>query len=402
MGLSASQGRLLLLTARQNDLEYRAQQISQQRLILSQSLESISKEYEEATSNRQMFITLYGTEASGDDKKTSKQQNLTYARLVSGTTMDKSYETSGINAISGVNISEDYKCNASFRLMSGDAIVVSSVSEIPGQVDTTTLESKKDASGLTVQTVKKQNTASNEKASEVKTAYAKVPAAGTKLGDLLKTNGDGADSLSFVTYQNEKSEKVYAIKYGDKYYSTDGKEEKDPKSATVQTYVPDGCSSVKFTSGSIPNSYSQTTGAISEASLNNGKYIHPQTGRMYIVDPALSEKGSDPNYLQDCLRNGKYTIDQFNPNLDEDSDDKKWKSVSWDSASYLSDQYYTDDDAAAKAKYDRLSNQIENQDKKLQLELDNIETQRDAVKTEVESVNKVISDNVENTFNAFS
>ena len=59
MGLSASQGRLLLLTARQNDLEFRAQQISQKRLILSQQLEEIAMEYENATSNRQMMIQLY-------------------------------------------------------------------------------------------------------------------------------------------------------------------------------------------------------------------------------------------------------------------------------------------------------------------------------------------------------
>ena len=58
-------------------------------------------------------------------------------------------------------------------------------------------------------------------------------------------------------------------------------------------------------------------------------------------------------------------------------------------------QYYDADDAGAKAKYDRLSKQVEAQDKKLQLDLDNIETQRDAVKTEIDSVEKVINENIE-------
>ena len=40
--------------------------------------------------------------------------------------------------------------------------------------------------------------------------------------------------------------------------------------------------------------------------------------------------------------------------------------------------------ASSKAKYDRLQNQIQAQDKKLELELDNIETQRKAVDTETE------------------
>ncbi|MBQ7287338.1 MAG: hypothetical protein IJW73_06220 [Candidatus Gastranaerophilales bacterium] len=86
MGLSASQGRLLLLTARRSDLEYRAQQISQKRLVLSQQLEEISLEYENATSNRQMKIDLFLNDGTEDSKtKTQRQCNLTYADLISGT-----------------------------------------------------------------------------------------------------------------------------------------------------------------------------------------------------------------------------------------------------------------------------------------------------------------------------
>ena len=43
---------------------------------------------------------------------------------------------------------------------------------------------------------------------------------------------------------------------------------------------------------------------------------------------------------------------------------------------------FTENDDAAKAKYDRLQNQIQAQDKKLEIELDNVETQRSAVTTE--------------------
>ena len=45
---------------------------------------------------------------------------------------------------------------------------------------------------------------------------------------------------------------------------------------------------------------------------------------------------------------------------------------------------------------------IQNQDKKLEIELDNIETQRSAVTTEQESVKKVIDENIEGSFNAFA
>ena len=122
-------------------------------------------------------------------------------------------------------------------------------------------------------------------------------------------------------------------------------------------------------------------------------------GKTYVVDEKLNDNGSNVNYLQNCLRNGKYIIEKHY--ADSVSQDKPWTEISWDAASNVADQYYDADDAGAKAKYDRLSKQVEAQDKKLQLDLDNIETQRDAVKTEIDSVEKVINENIEKTFNAF-
>lgn len=57
MGLSASQARFLTLTARKSDLEYRAQQISNSRLVLSKQLEEIATEYTNAQSNRNLFTS---------------------------------------------------------------------------------------------------------------------------------------------------------------------------------------------------------------------------------------------------------------------------------------------------------------------------------------------------------
>ena len=46
--------------------------------------------------------------------------------------------------------------------------------------------------------------------------------------------------------------------------------------------------------------------------------------------------------------------------------------------------------------------EIQQKDKKFDLELDNINTEHEAVKTEMDSVKGVISDNVQKTFNVFS
>ena len=52
MGLAASQARLLLLTSRKSDLEYRAQQITNSLMILAQQTETVAREYSVKISNQ--------------------------------------------------------------------------------------------------------------------------------------------------------------------------------------------------------------------------------------------------------------------------------------------------------------------------------------------------------------
>ena len=52
MGLAASQARLLLLTARKSDLEYRAQQITNSEMILAMQTEEVAREYSNKLSNQ--------------------------------------------------------------------------------------------------------------------------------------------------------------------------------------------------------------------------------------------------------------------------------------------------------------------------------------------------------------
>ena len=52
MGLAASQARLLLLTARKSDLEYRAQQITNSEMILAMQTEEVARTYSNKLSNQ--------------------------------------------------------------------------------------------------------------------------------------------------------------------------------------------------------------------------------------------------------------------------------------------------------------------------------------------------------------
>ena len=56
MGLASSQARLLLLTARKSDLEFRAQQITNSEMILAMQTEEVARKYSRKLSNQTLFV----------------------------------------------------------------------------------------------------------------------------------------------------------------------------------------------------------------------------------------------------------------------------------------------------------------------------------------------------------
>ncbi len=77
MGLAASQGRYLCLTARMSDLVYEGQQISQQRMVLAQESSAIAEEYNKALSNTVMRAAIVGKDGQVEN------QRLTYNVITS-------------------------------------------------------------------------------------------------------------------------------------------------------------------------------------------------------------------------------------------------------------------------------------------------------------------------------
>ena len=61
MGMSASQARLLAITARINDVEYKSQQISNTKLRLADEAEQVSTAYTEALNKQKYTYTSYQT-----------------------------------------------------------------------------------------------------------------------------------------------------------------------------------------------------------------------------------------------------------------------------------------------------------------------------------------------------
>ena len=426
MGLSASQGRMLLLTARKSDLEYRAQQISQKRLVLSQQLESISTEYEEATSNRQMKITLWqdGVATSSDDAA-RRTTNLTYAALVSGTVRSVNPNDSGIQGYDRTE-GQDYTSSTFYRLVDADgAIVVSSEDEIPANARTTSstitttdaLDSKDGATDgiYKVGTYDSEGGFTQSGASYIalsdipnykNTALYKALYEDKNSSDTSKTDLEVDVTNGMIKIVSKDDEGKEETRYFN--YKTGEEDTKNNKFKNCELKA-----NVVENSSEVPASTRETisSGDTIKSGGDNKYTLYDKNGTViarYVVDPALAMGTSDvngttdgPNYLQDCIRNGKYLIQKGEKDTD-DGDKFKWKNLSWDCAANIQDSYYQDDDDKAKAKYDRLQGQIQAQDKKLDLELDNIQTQRSAVTSEEESVKKVIDENIEGSFNAFA
>lgn len=102
--------------------------------------------------------------------------------------------------------------------------------------------------------------------------------------------------------------------------------------------------------------------------------------------------------FQEALRNGGLFIQQ----LQSGDGVKEYKDVSYSAVSTIYDSLDTSDDDEAQAEYEYQAMVLSNQDKQLDLELQQIQTKHKAIETEYDSVKKVIDKNIDKSFKIFS
>lgn len=285
MGLASSQARILLLTARKSDLEYRSQAISQRKMNIAMQTQQLATEYSTAMSNRRMQFVYYADGQSGQ----TFEEDLSYAGLMS----------------------ENCASAGDFLIKTTSGRYLVTGSEERGIA--------KDANGNTVYTPSERD--QNEQAVAVKLATAD----GT-LNNYKKEDGTYDYTSMISKYKNQ----------------------------------------MEYVQGASNNSYFQSA-------LRNGSfYLYKAT-----ITDVQNEDGTKTTY-------------------------KDYKNVTWSGLSSINDTYDTSDDAAAEAKYESESLVLANQDKMLDLELQEIETQHKAIETEYDSVKKVIENNIKISFKIFS
>lgn len=127
-------------------------------------------------------------------------------------------------------------------------------------------------------------------------------------------------------------------------------------------------------------------------------YVHQQFSEDDIV---VAPDLDNVDVFQNAIKEGIYFFAQFEK--DSESEDMVLKSKGWETlgGGAISEEYDKTDDAAAEAEFRATQAKIQKLDKKLELRLDQLETQRSAITTEMESIEKIIQDNIEQSFKTF-
>lgn len=268
MGLASSQARMLLLTARKSDLEYRAQMISQRKINLAMQTQELATKYSQSMSNRTMNFVF----------TTSDNQAVTESLSYAGITANNNYA----------------------------------------------------------------------------------------IGNYLVTTASGKYVYSGNT-QEEQTQDFYKVAL--KLAEADG----------------------SFEKYATKDSNGKTT-------ITNAQELYNAYKDKMTCVPGLS----NDKYFQESLRNGGLFLQKAEMSADGTMSGDGYKNIAWSSAGSIQDALDTSDDAAAQAEYEAKTIVLSNQDKMLDLELNQIETQHKAIETEYDSVKKVIQKNIEVSYKIFA
>ena len=211
-------------------------------------------------------------------------------------------------------------------------------------------------------------------------------------------NGDGITQVD-VTYQNYKNymnqqmeglttaqDKLFLVSSSGNKIVVSSEEERDKMIEQYTTY----------SSPVIDDEDGNTTIVSVGEGLQNP--IREFTASDFIIVDNLD----DVDNFQTAIQNGVYYFAKRE--LNTETNQYEFKTDSWDSIAggAIGETYDTADDAQAEAEYKATSDKLQNIDKKLELQLNKLENERSAIQTEIESITKVIDDNIESSFKTFS
>lgn len=364
MGMAASQARLLTITARLHDVEYKGQSLQNAKLQLSTQSDQVYQEYLEALD----ATTLTVSDMNGNPI-TANFNNLCGMNAVD-TGNQYALRASNGHLIVDNDIKEAYD---KFTEDGGSDPYEFALYMIDGDdgqsMDMETLEEDE----LEVFEENKDNGSADDDS---------MIAIREKMDKLLTDNG--AVDYDELPDDAKKEYDELNLSFKNKLYKNYG----DQVYAKNKDIEPEGYDQDTF------NYY-----------VNIYKQIQEAGGCVSIADynGPDGDAANDSDWLKNMIQCGKISLEIIN--IDENG------NVSFDTSSPSSDTYvsYTNTSsidktalAKAEAEYEHKTKEIDNKDKEYDMDLSKLETERTALTTEYESVQKVINDNIERTFGIFS
>ncbi len=365
MGLSASQGRMLSLTSRLSDLEYRAQNISNSKIRLASESEAASKNYLDALNAKKLTAYNPDTNTHIDASLSSLYKlNNCAANGTKRIIVDAQGNVVCPSSISAANPDYilDYFNQSGCTYSAGKNI------------------SQADITNAQANATKAKN--DNASAFGSEEAYLNLMFDGNVPTDpndaklqYFKNIYSGleayAQTLGYTTATNEIMQSNYW--QGD-VYSADG----------TSSYFSNNSDAINI----ISNAYNNNT-TLSPSDLKN-------------FSKGVTKFENDTAWLYQQLSVGNLFVVEYNEEGGADG------MGSWERISYSSGdaQLVTESNdyelAKAEAEYEQAMNEIQAKDKRFDLELKTIDTEHSAIQTEMDSISKVMDKNVERSFKIFS
>lgn len=441
MGMAASQARLLFITARLHDVELRAQQLLAQKIALATQQDAAWSKYNEAMDASVVTANTINMQNGSGQTTVASFNSLTRPDTFSNEGYGMRFgvvDTTDVNNptlyLSGVNHKKYQEYIATKGQGGGDA--GSFAMYMMGLSDKGSAEAIKAQEQAVFES--ERNTQLTELGDEL-------------LDDLIEA--DYANGTNEVNAHNQYiDENVFGPDYAAweaEYAAWLGKDENERGEAPVEPQKTDAKYDYwddyeeKDFGGNVHDAYDNAKltepekepfkqrmeefSKLAQASFNEENYkaivgedafdskmydyysdmwhqIQEVGGRTKAMD---SNNADNEAWLTEQVKRGNVQIWLFEPEGDLYGEEKfNFEADSPSSSSSLSYTPTTEIDKEAQkkaeAEYEYTLKQIDNKEKKIDIELSKLETERNALTTEYDSVKKVIEDNVERTFGIFS
>ena len=360
MGMAASQARLLCITARIHDVEYQAQSIQNAKLQLATQSDQVYNEYLEALDAQTMVLRAIDPISGAQSTVAATFRNLcSSGRLLpSGGNSNYAMRDSRGRLIVEREVADAYP---NFRNSSAQEFALFMVYDINNSTAVNTAEEK----------------FASENPSEKLTNIEK------RLNEL--------NSKSQLT-PDEEAEKARLEKaYKTELYRTNGFD-------IVNELLKEKGGISQEAYDKNLDEFNYYVSVFNQIQANGGCIISIDKFNGFSGDAA-----NDPEWLTTMVQCGQITIENV---ATEDDGSTVFDTTSPSSDTSISYKETTSIDSTAlkkaEAKYEHDLKQIQQKDKKFDLSLSRLETERQALNKEYESVKKVIQENIDKTFGIFS